>query len=57
MSKNARLTAYVEIAQWIKYDGFTKEDLAIMLRAVNKECLEARGVSISELMSERTKND
>lgn len=55
MNKNTRLMAYAEITEWIKYDGFTKEDLAIILRAVNKECLEARGVTISELISERDK--
>ena len=54
---STQIMAFNEIAQWIKYNGFTKEDLAQILHAVNKECLKARGITISELISERTKND
>lgn len=46
-----KIVAFNEIAQWIKYDGFSKEDLAQILRAVNKECLKVRGVTISELIA------
>lgn len=52
-----QIMAFKEITQWIKYDGFTKEELAQIFRAVNKEYLKVRGVAISELISERTKND
>lgn len=48
--------AFNEITQWIKY-GFTKEELAQIFRAVNKECLKARGVTINELIDERAKNE
>ena len=54
---SAQIMAFSEITQWIKYKGFTKEDLAQILHAVDKECLKARGITISELISERTKND
>ena len=36
--KSTKIMAFNEIAQWIKYDGFTKEDLAQILCAVDKEC-------------------
>lgn len=49
--------AFYEIAKWIKYDGFTKEELAQILSAVNKECLKAHGVTINEFISERIEND
>ena len=45
--------AFNEISQWIKYKGFTQEDLAQILCAVNKECLKARGITISELISKK----
>ena len=54
---SAQITAFNEIAQWIKYDGFKKEDLAQILCAVDKECLKARGITISELISKGEKND
>ena len=54
---STQIMAFNEIAQWIKYDGFTQEHLAQILHAVNKECLKARGITISELINERTKND
>ena len=49
--------AFNEIAQWIKYKGFTQEDLAQILCAVDRECLKERGITISELISKGTKND
>lgn len=49
--------AFNEITQWIKYKGFTKEHLAQILCAVDKECLKARGITISELISKGAKND
>ena len=54
---SVKIMAFNEIAQWIKYKGFTKEDLAQILCAVDKECLKERGISISELISKGTKND
>ena len=54
---SVKIMAFNEIAQWIKYDGFTKEDLAQILYAVDKECLKARGITISELISKGAKND
>lgn len=54
---STKIMAFNEIAQWIKYDGFTKEDLAQILCAVDKECLKARGITISELISKGEKND
>ena len=54
---SVKIMAFNEISQWIKYKGFTQEHLAQILHAVNKECLKARGITISELISERTKND
>ena len=55
--KTTKIMAFNEIAQWINYDGFAKEDLAQILRAVDKECLKARGITISELISKGAKND
>ena len=49
--------AFNEISQWIKYKGFTQEDLAQILCAVNKECLKARGITINELISKEAKNE
>ena len=49
--------AFNEISQWIKYKGFTQEDLAQILCAVNKECLKGRGITINELISKEVKND
>ena len=43
--------AFNEITQWIKNKGFTQEDLAQILHAVDKECLKARGITIIELIS------
>ena len=54
---STQIMAFNEITQWIKYDGFTKDDLAQILCAVNKECLKARGITISELISKGAKND
>ena len=52
-----KIMAFNEISQWIKYRGFTKEDLAQILHAVDKECLKARGITISELISKGAKNE
>ena len=52
-----QIMAFNEITQWIKYKGFTQEDLAQILCAVDKECLKARGITISELISKGEKND
>ena len=54
---STKIMAFNEIAQWIKYKSFTKEDLAQILRAADKECLKARGITISELISKGEKND
>ena len=54
---SVKIMAFNEITQWIKYKGFTQEDLAQILRAVDKECLKARGITISELISKGEKND
>lgn len=54
---STQIMAFNEISQWIKYDGFTKEHLAQILYAVNKECLKARDITISELISKGAKND
>ena len=54
---STKIMAFNEISQWIKYKGFTQEDLAQILRAVNKECLKARGITINELISKEAKND
>ena len=54
---SVKIMAFNEISQWIKYNGFTKEDLAQILCAVNKECLKARGITINELISKEAKND
>ena len=48
-----QIMAFNEITQWIKYKGFTQEDLAQILCAVDKECLKARGITISELISKK----
>ena len=52
-----QIMAFNEISQWIKYKGFTQEDLAQILCAVNKKCLKARGIIINELISKEAKND
>ena len=52
-----QIMAFNEIAQWIKYKAFTKEHLAQILCAVDKECLKARGITISELISKGAKNE
>ena len=54
---STKIMAFNEISQWIKYKGFTQEDLAQILCAVDKECLKERGISISELISKGEKND
>ena len=55
---STKIMAFNEISQWIKYKGFTQEHLAQqILHAVNKECLKARGITISELISKGAKND
>ena len=54
---SAQIMAFKEMAQWIKYDGFTQEHLPQILCAVDKECLKARGITISELISKGAKND
>ena len=54
---STKIMAFNEISQWIKYKGFTQEDLAQILCAVNKECLKARGITINELISKEAKND
>ena len=41
----------------MKEQGYTKEDLAQILCAVDKECLKALGITISELISKGTKNE
>ena len=48
-----QIMAFNEITQWIKYKGFKQEDLAQILCAVDKECLKARGITISELISKK----
>lgn len=50
-----QIMAFNEITQWIKYKGFTKDDLAQILCAVDKECIKARDITISELMNENGK--
>ena len=50
-----KITAFKEISQWIKYKNFTKEDLAQILCAVDKECLKSRGITISEILSKGAK--
>ena len=50
-----QIMAFNEITQWIKYKGFKKDDLAQILCAVDKECLKARDITISELMNENGK--
>ena len=52
---STQIMAFKEMAQWIKYRGFTKENLAQILHAVNKECLKARGITISKLISKGAK--
>ena len=52
-----QIMAFNEITQWIKYKAFTKEHLAQILCAVDKECLKARGITINELISKEAKND
>ena len=54
---STKVMAFSEIVNWIKYKSFTKEDLAQILCAVDKECLKARGLTISELLSEGAKNE
>lgn len=54
---STQIMAFNEITQWIKYKGFTQEHLAQILHAVNKECLKARGITISELISKGAKNE
>ena len=54
---STQIMAFNEIAQWIKYKGFTQEHLGQILDAVDKECLKARGITISELISKGTKNE
>ena len=54
---STQIMAFNEISQWINYKGFTQEDLAQILCAVNKECLKARGITINELISKEAKND
>ena len=54
---STKIMAFNEIIQWIKYKGFTQEHLAQILHAVNKECLKALGITISELISKREKNE
>lgn len=54
---STKIMAFNEISQWINYKGFTQEDLAQILCAVNKECLKARGITINELISKEAKND
>ena len=54
---STKAMAFAEILNWIKYKSFTKEDLAQILSAVDKECLKARGLTISELLSEGAKNE
>ena len=46
-----QIMAFNETNQWIKYKGFTQAYLAQILCAVDKECLKARGITISELIS------
>ena len=54
---STQIMAFNEITQWIKYNGFTKDDLAQILCAVDKECLKARGITISELINKGAKNE
>ena len=54
---SAQIMAFNEISQWIKYKGFKKQDLPQILCAVDKECLKARGITISELISKGAKNE
>ena len=54
---STQIMAFSEMTQWIKYKGFTQEDLAQILHAMNKECLKARGITISELISKGAKNE
>lgn len=41
----------------MKKQGYTKEDLPQILCAVDKECLKARGITISELINKGAKNE
>ena len=54
---STQIMAFNEISHWIKYKGFTKENLAQILHVVNKECLKERGITISELISKGAKNE
>ena len=54
---STQIMAFNEISKWIKHKDFIKEDLAQILCAVDKECLKALGITISELISKGTKND
>ena len=54
---STQIMAFKEMAQWIKYRGFTQEDLAQILCAVDKECLKVLGITISELISKGAKNE
>ena len=54
---STQIMAFNEISKWIKHKDFIKEDLAQILCAVDKECLKALGITISELISKGAKND
>lgn len=62
MSKSGLKTAATKLVPSgirliMKEQGYTKEDLAQILCAVDKECLKALGITISELISKGTKNE
>ena len=54
---STQIMAFNEISKWIKHKDFIKEDLVQILCAVDKECLKALGITISELISKGAKND
>ena len=52
---STQIMAFNEISKWIKHKDFIKEDLVQILCAVDKECLKALGITISELISKGAK--
>lgn len=54
---STQIMAFNEISKWIKHKDFIKEDLAQILCAVDKECLKALGITISELINKGAENE
>ena len=54
---STQIMAFNEISKWIKHKDFTQEHLAQILCAVDKECLKALDITISELISKGAKNE